>query len=86
MPYEVIWSEKSKDDLGRLDKKGENRIVAKVESIKQNPFAFVKRLTGVELFSLRAGDYRVIMDIQRDKLIIFIVTVGHRKDIYKRIP
>ncbi|MEM0149837.1 MAG: type II toxin-antitoxin system RelE/ParE family toxin, partial [Candidatus Micrarchaeaceae archaeon] len=71
MSYRVIWSERSQKDLSRLDKKTIGRIITKVNGIKENPFLYVKRLVGVPLYSLRAGDYRVIMDIKNRQLIIF---------------
>ena len=85
MTYQVIWSERSRKDLESLDKKTQSRIVAKVESIKENPFNYVKRLTGVPLFSLRAGDYRVIIDIKSKQMLIFVVRVGHRREIYDEL-
>ena len=85
MSYQVIWSEKSKKSLKALDKTTSSRIVAKVESIKNDPFVFVKHLEGVKLYSLRVGDYRVILDIENQKMVIFVVKAGHRSKVYDDI-
>jgi len=85
MPYEVIWSDRAKDDLKGLDRKNQESIVARVESIKKTPFSFIKRLSGVELFSLRVGSYRVIMDVKSSRLIIFVVSVGHIRRVYGKL-
>ena len=53
MSYEVIWSEKSKKNLKAIDQGISAGIISKVESIKDNPFMFVKHLQGVPLYSLR---------------------------------
>jgi mRNA interferase RelE/StbE len=44
---------------------------------------FVKKLKGFDLYRLRVGDYRVIMSIEKKKIIIFVLDVGHRSVIYR---
>jgi mRNA interferase RelE/StbE len=83
--YQVIWSQKSKNNIKALDKKIRNRIIAKVESIKDNPFDYVKHLVGVPLYSLRVGDYRVILDIKAGQMLIFVIKAGHRKNVYDEV-
>ena len=82
MSYQVTWSQRSKKDLEALDKRIRGRIIAKVESIKENPFDYVKHLVGVPLYSLRVGDCRVILDIKTNQMLIFVIKVGRRKSIY----
>ena len=82
MSYEVIWAERAKKNLKALDGDIAHRIISKVESIKDNPFLFVKHLQGVALYSLRIGDYRIIMDIENQKMVIFVVKIGHRGEVY----
>lgn len=83
MDYQVIWSQRSKKDLEAFDNKVRSRIIAKVESIKEQPFNYVSRLVGVPLYSLRVGDYRVIMDIKSKEVLIFVIKVGHRRNVYE---
>mgnify|MGYP003985107033 CR=1 FL=1 len=83
--YEIILSPLAKKDLGKLNKEDRERIVAVLQKIRIRPFAFVKRLVGVNHFSLRAGKHRVILDIKKGKLIIFVIEIGHRKNIYKNL-
>lgn len=85
MTYQVTWSEKARKNLQELDKKVTNRIIAKVESIKERPLDYTKRLVGLPLYSLRVGDYRVIMDIKSKQMLIFIVKVGPRKSVYDKL-
>ncbi len=82
MSYQVIWSERSRKNLKMLEKSIASRIITKVESISEDPFTYVKRLQGVPLFSLRVGEYRVILDIENTKMVIFVVKLGHRSRIY----
>ncbi|MFX0098978.1 MAG: type II toxin-antitoxin system RelE/ParE family toxin [Candidatus Hodarchaeota archaeon] len=44
---------------------------------------FIKKLVGFPYYRIRVGDYRVIFDVQDDKLIVLILEVGNRKKIYK---
>jgi mRNA interferase RelE/StbE len=60
------------------------RIIGKIESTKNNPHNFFKRLVGRPEYKLRIGDYRVIAHIEQDKKTIFIRSIGHRKNIYRR--
>ena len=85
MSYQVIWSQRARDDLTALENKTRDRIISKVESIKEQPLSYTKRLVGVPLYSLRIGDYRVIMDIKNKQMLIFVVGVGHRKGVYKGV-
>ncbi|MEM2990305.1 MAG: type II toxin-antitoxin system RelE/ParE family toxin [Halobacteria archaeon] len=84
MTYEVRWTETSLKQLEKLDKKIAKRIIDKVESISKDPFLFVKKLKGFDLYRLRVGDYRVIMSIERKKMIVFILEVGHRSVIFRK--
>ncbi|MGI0134472.1 MAG: type II toxin-antitoxin system RelE family toxin [Candidatus Micrarchaeaceae archaeon] len=46
---------------------------------------YVKRLVGIPLYSLRVGDYRVLMDIKNRDMLIFVVRVGHRSGAYDKL-
>lgn len=81
--YEVIISEKAKKQLLKLEKNIQERIVSALERIRIRPESYVKKLVGDPGYRLRVGDYRVIIDIQKDKLIILVIKIGHRKNIYK---
>ena len=85
MTYKVIWSERAGTDLQELDKKISARIIAKLEHIKEQPFSYIKHLVGVPLYSLRVEDYRIIMDIKNNQMLIFVVKIGHRKGVYKEL-
>jgi len=84
MRYEVIWAETAVRELEKMDRKVAKRIIDRVEAIKENPFRFVKKLVDLPFYSLRVGDYRVILSIDAGKLVIFVVHVGHRSKVYKR--
>ena len=85
MTFEVRWTESSFKKLQKLDGQTQRRIIEKLEEAAEDPFAFAKRLAGVNLYSIRVGDYRVIVGIERNRMIVFVVDLGHRSRIYERL-
>ena len=81
--YKIIISDKAKKQLSQLPKEIEDRIGNVLNRIVINPFHYVKKLVGIPYYRLRVGDYRIILDIKQDKLIIYVIELGHRKNIYK---
>ena len=84
MVWQVIWSEKSVKQLEKLDKKNAQRIYDEVLDCAQDPFKNVIRLANSPFYRLRVGNYRVILDLQQSKMIIFVVETDHRARIYKK--
>ena len=80
--YEVKWTESPVRTLEELNKVDSERILEKIETVSKNPFHYVKRLKGVPLYSLRTGKYRIIMSIEREHLVILVVEIGNRKNVY----
>ncbi len=83
MTYEIIFSDKAFKQLKKLEKKVQERIIASLERIKIRPESYISKLVGDPGYKLRVGSYRVIMDIDKGKLLILVIKIGHRKKIYK---
>jgi len=81
--YELIFSNKAIRQLKKLPKDIQQRIDNSLERIKIRPEAHLKKLVGDPAWRLRVGDYRVIVDIDRGKLIILVIGVGHRRNVYE---
>jgi len=84
MSYEVTFSNFADKQLSKLPLNVQYRIVSTIKRCQIRPYSHVKKLVGSKYFRLRVGDYRVIMDIIENKLIIHVIEVGHRKNIYKK--
>ena len=82
--YEVRFRRSVGKDLAPIPKSDVRRIVAAVEALGDAPRPPQSRkLSGAEKYRLRCGVYRVLYEIQDDVLIVCVVKVGHRKDVYR---
>lgn len=74
--------------MKKLDKQIAKRIVAKLHEISQleDPRSRGKALTGnlAGVWRYRVGDYRILCDINDGRLVILVVDVAHRREVYKR--
>ena len=83
--YEVKWTETTVRFLEKMESVDADRILEKMNLVSKNPFHYIKRLKGIPLYSLRTGKYRIIMSIEREKLVILVVDVGNRKNVYDEL-
>ncbi len=81
--YTVEFSKKAENQLYKLQRDVQERIIRTLERIKVRPQDFVEKLVGELGFKLRVGDYRVFLDIDNNRLIILVLKLGHRKNVYK---
>lgn len=81
--YKVEFSKDAEKQFFKLEKNLQERIVSTLERCQARPYAHVKKLVGNDYHRLRVGDYRIILDIQDNKLMILVIEIGHRKNIYK---
>lgn len=85
--YSIEFSNTSFKELEKIykiDTKLYSRFITAIEGLKTDPYQG-KLLKGSLKgdYSLRIGDYRVIYTIYKNKLIVCIIDLGHRKEIYK---
>lgn len=88
MIYKVVFTEKAKKELKKLDKQISALIIGWLEKNIEscnNPRAYGKGLTGNKSGQWRyhIGDYRAICEIEDDKVIVLVLEIGHRKNIYE---
>lgn len=84
MTWQIIWSEKSVKQLEKIDKKYAQRVYDAVLDCAHDPFNSVLRLTNSPFYRLKVGNYRVILDLQQSRMIIFVIEVEHKGRIYKK--
>ncbi len=81
--FEVEFSEESLFQLRGMEIPLAKRIIQKIESTRSDPHRFFVRLVGRTEYKLRVGDYRVIADIEENRRVIVVRSLGHRRNIYK---
>lgn len=87
--YQLVFLERARNELKKIDRANQKIIKAKLLILASNPAALknnIKRLSGAEesLYRLRVGSYRVIFKKDEARLIILIIRVGHRREVYYR--
>lgn len=81
--YSVTFSDEAKDSFSKLEKGAQERIISALERCRIRPEHFLKRLVGVPYYRLRVGEYRIIVDIRHNELLLFVIEIAHRKKAYK---
>ena len=81
----IEWDPRALKDLRKLERDIQRAVVEAVERLAMNPRPpGCKKLVGRDGWRLRVRDYRVLYDVYDDRLVVYIVNVGHRRDIYDR--
>lgn len=82
--YRVFFKKSVQKDLSVIPKKDLKRILRRIKALTEDPRPEgCEKLSGRERYRLRQGKYRILYSIQDDELTVWVVKVGHRKDIYR---
>jgi mRNA interferase RelE/StbE len=82
--YEILFKESVWKDLKKVPKSDLKRILSRIEKLGDDPSPVgCEKLTGEELYRVRQGNYRIVYSIQDNELTVWVVNVGHRKDVYR---
>ena len=87
MTYRIEVKPQAEKALARIPNPYRRRIARAIDGLARTPRpAGCAKLTGADdAYRIRVGDYRVVYEIADKVLIIFIIRVGHRKDVYSRL-
>ena len=83
--YEIKITKTARNQLKKLDKNISKKIIMKLKIINKDPYSYVEKLVGFDLYKIRVGDYRVILSIENQIMTIFVLYVDHRSKIYKKL-
>ncbi len=82
--YKVHFKASVEKDFATIPKKDVKKILKRIDALTGTPRPLgSEKLTGRERYRLRQGRYRIIYSIQDDELTVWVVKVGHRKEIYR---
>ena len=87
MAYTILYRESVKREMRNLDAAMARRIDTAIQSLANNPRpSGCVKLAGVEdVWRIRVGNYRIVYEIHDQRLIVMIVTVAHRREVYRRL-
>ena len=84
MIYTIDILRSAQKILSRINRQDQERIIAAIEDLAEEPRpSGCKKLTGRSAWRIRIGNYRVIYEIQDDRLVITVLNIGHRREIYR---
>ena len=84
MSHRVILSRSARKQMECLSGETEKRVLARLSELEANPRPpGCKKLTNRDAWRIRVGDYRVIYEIHDQVLQVIVVTVGHRREVYR---
>lgn len=88
MNYRIEIIRSAAKALKKIPKADQKRIAEKIDSLSENPpKPETAKMKGNNPFhKIRAGNYRIIYEIHENVLIILVVKIGHRRDIYRNLP
>jgi mRNA interferase RelE/StbE len=82
--YRIFFKKPVQTDLSAIPKKDLKKVLTRIQNLADDPRPpGCEKLTDQERYRLRQGRYRILYSIQDDELSIWIVKVGHRKDVYR---
>jgi len=82
--YEIYFKESVEKDLREIPRKDLKRVLQRIKSLAAEPRpSGCEKLTGQSRYRVRQGRYRIVYSIQDEKLTVYIVKVGQRKDVYR---
>ena len=83
--YRIVFKKSVAKDLRRIPKEDVTRILRRIDALAGEPRpASAEKLSEQERYRVRQGVYRILYEIADDELIVTVVKVGHRRDIYRR--
>ena len=87
MRYKVKFKKSAAKTLSKMPRSAQSRIAEKIDSLESNlPSPETTKMKGNNPFHrVRVGDYRIIYEIQNDLLVVLIVKIGNRKDVYRQL-
>ena len=82
--YSIFFKESVRKDLAAIPKSDLQRIMERIGGLADNPRPVgCEKLSGQEKYRLRQGNYRIVYSIQDTQLTVWVVKVGHRREVYR---
>lgn len=83
--YKLLITRSASKELEAVPAKDQQRIIARIRGLEENPRPQgAEKLSGDDKYRLRQGDYRILYEIADRQLVVTVVRIGNRRDVYRR--
>lgn len=82
--FDLVFKESVSKDLKEIPKQDVQRILERIEALRDEPRPTGSvKLSGKEYYRVRQGNYRIIYEVQDSHLVVIVIKVGHRREVYR---
>lgn len=82
--YRILIKTSAAKELAAIESRDRARIIDRINSLAENPRQpGTEKLSGQDKFRFRQGDYRILYEIHDREVVVIVVKVGHRRDVYR---
>lgn len=87
--YRIEFKKSARKEFDRLPRKVQERVVEALKFLSESPFSDllnIKKIKGEEsLYRIRIGDYRLVYEVQTAVLLVIVIKIGHRREVYRNL-
>ncbi len=84
MSHSLVWSPRADKAMAKLDKQLSKRIFQRMLEVAAAPYDYLEKITTEGGYRARAGDYRLFIDMDKEKRELHVLAVRHRRAAYKK--
>ena len=82
--FDIFFKDSVWKELKKIPKNDLRRILSRIDKLGDNPRPTgCEKLASMELYRIRQGKYRIVYSIQENELTVWVIKIGHRKDVYR---
>jgi mRNA interferase RelE/StbE len=82
--YELVFRKSVAKDLRALPQRDVRRLLSRIRALADDPRpSACEKLSGHELYRIRQGLYRIVYSVEDAQLVVLIIRIAHRKDVYR---
>jgi mRNA interferase RelE/StbE len=87
--YRVEFKKSARKEFDRLPRRIQEKVVEALRFLSESPFSDllnIKKIKGEEsLYRIRIGDYRLVYEVQAVVLLVIVIKIGHRREVYRNL-
>lgn len=83
MTFRIEFSNLAAHKFRKMEQQVRRRIAARLSMVAGDPAHYLIKLRSIDAYKLRAGDYRVILDVDWEEQVLYVLTLGHRSTVYR---